>query len=206
VAIAYLISIRLAAFVGQQVGISMPTEVQPVIVVLLFGVITDYSIFFLARHRRLLRDGQPRVAAADRTDRELRPIVLAAGPIVALGSASLVVARVGFLQAFGPGIAMAVLVALAVAASRRPASTASRPAYWRRPSCSSNATRSRTIGGRSRGCRTGWPPSRASPASSAHASNQPDGRSARCWPATATPHATSSCPRTTRSGVVAYGR
>ena len=57
VAIAYLVSIRLIAYIGQQIGVSVPSEVEPVIVVLLFGIVTDYSIFFLSRIRRRMAEG-----------------------------------------------------------------------------------------------------------------------------------------------------
>jgi RND superfamily putative drug exporter len=157
VGIAYLISVRLAAFVGQKAGVSVPSEVQPVIVVLLFGVITDYSIFFLDRFRRLLRDGEERPAAAGRTNRELRPIIATAGLTVVLGSASLLVARLGFFQAFGPGIAMAVLLALVVVLTFIPAvlRLAGGWLYWpSRPAPLQRALRDTAAGrGRSRAVR-----------------------------------------------------
>jgi RND superfamily putative drug exporter len=121
VAIAYLVAIRLIAGIGKAVDVSVPREVTPVIVVLLFGVITDYSIFFLSRFRAFLGDGVPTRAAAERTTQELTPIVSAAGLSVVLASAALLVARLGFLQAFGPGMALAVLIGLAVALTLLPA-------------------------------------------------------------------------------------
>lgn len=124
VAIAYLVSIRLMAGVGERLGISVPAEVEPVVVVLLFGVLTDYAIFFLSRLRRRLAEGEAARAAAEGATAELQGIVLTAGLTVAAGSASLVVADLGFFQAFGPGLALAVLVALAVALTFIPAALA----------------------------------------------------------------------------------
>ncbi len=121
VAIAYLICIRLIAWIGERVGVSVPSEVEPVIVALLFGVITDYMIFFTSRFRRLLREGLDARAAAERTTAGLAPIIVTCALTVALGSAALVVADLGFFQAFGPGMAMAVLVALAVSITFVPA-------------------------------------------------------------------------------------
>ncbi len=54
VAVAYLVSMRSIAAFAERAGVSVPREVEPVIVVLLFGVVTDYSIFFLSRVRRRL--------------------------------------------------------------------------------------------------------------------------------------------------------
>lgn len=121
VAVAYAITVRLVAVAGQAIGVSVPSEIEPVIVVLLFGVVTDYSIFFLARMRRRLRDGHPRLEAAERTTSDLLGLVSAAALAVVLGGAALAVARLGFLQAFGPGIAMTVLIALVVTVTLVPA-------------------------------------------------------------------------------------
>ncbi len=122
VAVAYLVSIRLVAAVGQQVGISVPSEVEPVVVALLFGVVTDYVLFYLSRFGRALADEDGDGPAAARSSlRELAPILTACGIAVAAGTAALAVAKLGFLRAFGPGVAAAVLIALAVAVTLVPA-------------------------------------------------------------------------------------
>lgn len=118
---AYLASVRLIGGLGQAVGISIPQEVEPVMVALLFGVVTDYFIFFVSRMRRMAADGLPWRAAAERTTATLTPIILTAGLSVAAASAALVVAQLGFFRAFGPGLALAVLVAVAVVLTLVPA-------------------------------------------------------------------------------------
>jgi RND superfamily putative drug exporter len=136
VGVAYFTAIRLIAWIGQQAGISVPSELEPVIVVLLFGVITDYSIFFLSRVRRRLADGEEARDAATRGTADLLPIIVTAGLTVAGATASLLVADLGFFKAFGPGVAMAVLVGLAVAVTLIPALLAigGRAVFWpRRP-------------------------------------------------------------------------
>ncbi len=136
VGIAYLVSIRLIAFIGQQIGISVPSEVQPVIVVLLFGVVTDYSIFFLSRIRRRIAEGEDPRAATIRGSAELMPILVTAGITVVAASTALIVAKLGFYQAFGPGTAMAVLLGLLVSITLIPALLAvgGRGLFWpRRP-------------------------------------------------------------------------
>lgn len=124
VALAYLISIRLVATLGKLVGVSVPSEVQPIVVALLFGVVTDYSLFFLSRFRRRLAAGDTATAAAHRTTAELTPIILTCGLAVAAACGALAVANLGFLRAFGPGMAMAILVALAVSMTFIPATLA----------------------------------------------------------------------------------
>ena len=134
VGVSYVVSVRVIAWIGERVGVSVPVEVEPVIVVLLFGVVTDYSIFFFSRARRRRAEGEEPRDAVRRTTAELTPIIATCGLTVAAGSAALIVARLGFFQAFGPGMAMAVLVALVVALTLVPAALAigGRAIFWPR--------------------------------------------------------------------------
>jgi putative drug exporter of the RND superfamily len=121
IAVAYLAAVRLVGGAGEAVGLVVPEEVEPVMVALLFGVVTDYVIFFLSRFRGHVRDGTAAVKAAELTAVSLTPIVFTAGISVAGASAGLVVAELGFFQAFGPGLAVSILIALAVVLTLVPA-------------------------------------------------------------------------------------
>ena len=79
-------------------------------VVLILGVVTDYSIFFLSRFREGLEIGESRLAAARDTAAEISPIVGVAGITVAVATAALLVAHLAFFRAFGPGLAATVVV------------------------------------------------------------------------------------------------
>ena len=125
VALAYIVSVRFVAGVGETLGLSVPPEVEPIMVALLFGVVTDYGLFYMSRFRRRLRIGEARQAAARETAVELTPLIVVCGLSVAVGSAALAVAELGFLRAFGPGMAVAVLVGLAVTVTFMPAVLAS---------------------------------------------------------------------------------
>ncbi|WP_051324192.1 MMPL family transporter [Candidatus Solirubrobacter pratensis] len=120
-AIAYLIAIRVLPWAGQKAGADVPAEVEPIIVVLLLGLVTDYSVFFLSETRRRLRRGQDRRQAALAATRRTAPIVFTAGLIVAAGTGALVVGKLGFFRAFGPGLALTTLIALAVSITLVPA-------------------------------------------------------------------------------------
>ncbi len=120
-AIAYLIAIRVLPWIGERAGASVPAEVEPIIVVLLLGLVTDYSVFFLSETRRRLRAGQERLDAARSATRRTAPIVFTAGLIVAAGTGALVVGKLGFFRAFGPGLAITTLIALLVSATLMPA-------------------------------------------------------------------------------------
>ncbi len=131
-AIAYLTAIRVVAWAGRRAGISVPQELEPVIVVLLLGVITDYSIFFVTGMRNRLAAGETRVRAARWTTAAFLPIVVTAGLTVTAGTGALLVARLGFLRAFGPALAISVVVSLLVAVTFVPAALAlfGRWVFW----------------------------------------------------------------------------
>jgi putative drug exporter of the RND superfamily len=113
--IAFVIAVRVLAWLAEKRGEQVPKEVEPVLVALLLGLVTDYSIFFLAGVRRRLAGGSGRIAAAEGATRDNLPIIVTAGLIVALGSLSLTVGHLDIFRSFGPGMALTVVVALAVA-------------------------------------------------------------------------------------------
>jgi putative drug exporter of the RND superfamily len=120
-AVAYLVAVRLVGWVAHRAGLTVPPDLEPVLVVLLLGVTTDYSVFFLAGMRSRLADGLRRVPAARRTTAEYAPIIVTAGVVVAVGIASLSLAGVSALQAFGPPLAVTILIAMLVAVTLAPA-------------------------------------------------------------------------------------
>ena len=119
--IAYAIAIRVLPWAGERTGSSVPAEVEPIIVVLLLGLVTDYSVFFLSETRRRLRLGQTRLDAVRAATARTAPIVFTAGLIVAAGTGALVVGKLGFFRAFGPGLALTTVIALAVSITLVPA-------------------------------------------------------------------------------------
>jgi putative drug exporter of the RND superfamily len=119
--IAYAIAMRVLPWLAERADVTVPKEIEPVVVVLLLGLVTDYSIFFLSETRRRLRAGDERLPAARGAVAEVAPIVLTAGLIVAAGTAALVVGHLQFFRAFGPGLAATTLITLAVAMTLVPA-------------------------------------------------------------------------------------
>ena len=131
-AVAYLVAIRVVPWVGQEVGLSTPREIEPILVVLLLGIVTDYSIFFLSGMRARLRAGEERLDAARHTTARFLPTVATAGLIVSAGAAALLAGQLDFFRALGPGLAIAALVALAAALTLVPALLAilGRALFW----------------------------------------------------------------------------
>ncbi len=123
-ATAYFVSLGVIGQAGAELDLAIPREVEPVMLVLLLGVVTDYAVFFLSATRRRLAAGEGRVEAAERAAIEVTPIVLTTGLIVMFGTAALLVGELSFFRAFGPGAALAVLVSVAVSVTFVPAALA----------------------------------------------------------------------------------
>ena len=120
-ATAYYLAVHVVAWAAQRMGLSVPPDLEPVLVVLLLGVTTDYCVFFLTGMRTRLAAGLPRVEAARLTTAEYSPIILAAGLVVTGGTAALAVAHSRLLGAFGPGLALTVFTAMVVSLTLAPA-------------------------------------------------------------------------------------
>ena len=120
-AIAYGISLRVLGWAGETAGIAIPREVEPVLVVLLLGLVTDYSIFFLSAFRDAWPEAGSKYAAMRAATAGTARVVLTAGLIVAAGTAALFVGQLDFFRAFGPGLAITALIAVAVCLTFIPA-------------------------------------------------------------------------------------
>lgn len=120
-AIAFIMTTRISLIVGTLTGIAAPAELEPVLVALLLGVVTDYTIFYVSAVQSRARDSSSWRAAITRAIASTTPIILAAGLTVAAGTAALLAATSKFFQGFGPAMALAVLIALAVSVTFVPA-------------------------------------------------------------------------------------
>jgi putative drug exporter of the RND superfamily len=140
VAIAYLCADRVLGWIAERYGLSIPREAEPVIVALIFGVLTDYLVFFVSGYRQRLRRGERTTAAVSETAGELLPVILTAALMIAGATLTLLLSGVRFLSAFGPSMAAAVIVSALVAMTLVPAALAifGRALLWprglRRPS------------------------------------------------------------------------
>lgn len=130
--VSFVIATRVVAWMAAATGIALPGELEPVLVVLLLGIVTDYSIFYLDAAKERLARGEPSTTAAERASAGIGAIVLAAGLTVAAGTFALYVATLEVFKALGPGLALTVLVSLAVSVTFVPACIAvfGRGLFW----------------------------------------------------------------------------
>ena len=122
--VAYAVAVRVLGWAGERMGLIVPSEVEPVLVVLLLGLVTDYSIFFLAGMRESLVRGLSKRDAMRESTVGTARIIFTAGLIVAAGTGALVAGELQFFRAFGPGLALTALVSLAVCLTFIPAAMA----------------------------------------------------------------------------------
>jgi RND superfamily putative drug exporter len=131
-AISFLVARGLIPWVGTRLGVDIPQEVEPLVVALTLGIVTDYAVFYLSGMRRSLLEGRSPVESALTATIRVTPIVTTAGLIVVAGTASLLVGDLDFFRAFGPGLAMTAAVALVVSITLIPAMLAifGRLVFW----------------------------------------------------------------------------
>ena len=152
--IAYELSQRLLGVATTHLSVTVPAELDPILIVILLGIVTDYSVFYLTAARRRTRQGLSGREAAAGAAREVTPVVVAAGLTVAIGTAMIATARLPVFADLGPGLAVTVAVTLAVASTFVPAALwllGSRVFWPARPSTGPAGTaRARLLGGLAR--------------------------------------------------------
>ena len=131
-AVAYLVTLRVSGYVASVIGVSSPSELEPVVIALLLGVVTDYVVFYCAALRPRLVAGMSAHGAARAATAQFTPIIAAAGLAVAAGTGALLVAESTFFRALGPALVFTVLTALTVAVTLVPALMAvlGRVVFW----------------------------------------------------------------------------
>ncbi len=108
------------------------SSVSAILIVVLFGVGTDYMLFLLFRYREYLREGRAaKPALIDAVTRVGRTIASAAGAVIAAFLA-LSFSSLGSMRALGPSLAISVTVTLAAALTLVPAvfSLLGTKAFW----------------------------------------------------------------------------
>jgi len=130
--IAFIVASGVIPWVGERLGVTVPEEVEPLVVALTLGIVTDYAVFYLSGYRRRLFEGLDRIEAARAATIRVTPIVATAGLIVVAGTAALLVGELEFFRAFGPALALTAAVSLVVSMTLLPAMLAllGRRIFW----------------------------------------------------------------------------
>ena len=143
VGVAYTVAHGLI-YLYADTGATVTSKRDQIIVVLMFGVGTDYCLLLVSRYREELRTHEDKHEAMQRTVRRVGPAILASGLTVTLAMLVLLVAEVGSVHTLGPVAAIGVFCVLAAGLTILPAllTIAGRRGFWPRQR-SSPSTRSR---------------------------------------------------------------
>ena len=119
--LGYLVYFPLLSSLAAALGFTVPSQLEPVIVALLLGVVTDYCVLLFSAFRDELRRGIERKEAARAALRVNAPIITVAGFTVAGGTIALLAAPFHVFRGLGPALALTVLVGLGVCLTLAPA-------------------------------------------------------------------------------------
>src|SRR4051812_46535474 len=115
-------------------GATVSSNSTQIIVVLLFGVGTDYGLLLISRYREELHQIDDKHEAMARALRRAGPAILASGSTVVLAMLVLLVADTGFVHSLGPTCAIGVASVLLAGLTLMPALLAivGRRGFWPR--------------------------------------------------------------------------
>ncbi len=130
---AAFVTARAALALLAMAGWQIPSLLDSFIVVLVFGIGTDYAIFLLSRYREELGRGARDHAAVVAVGR-IGAVITASAATVIVGLSAMAAASFGMIQTIGPALAIAVAITLAAGLTLTPALAllAGRWLYWPR--------------------------------------------------------------------------
>ncbi|TWG97083.1 RND superfamily putative drug exporter [Nocardioides sp. J9] len=132
VGIVSMIATGAIAWANDLFDLKADASVEQILVVVLYGVGTDYILFFLFRHRERLRQGaEVKDAVVHSLDRAGEAIASAGGAVI-VAFMALVLSSLSIFRAIGPALAIAVFVTLLAALTLVPAvvSLLGRALFW----------------------------------------------------------------------------
>lgn len=110
VGLVAMVAPAVIALAGKAFGFEVEQSLQTILIVVLFGIGTDYILFLLFRYRERLRAGddkkQAMIVAVERVG---EAIASAAGAVV-IAFGAMLLATLGSFRSMGPGLAIAVIV------------------------------------------------------------------------------------------------
>jgi RND superfamily putative drug exporter len=133
VGVAYSVAQGLI-YLYAETGATVSSNSTSIIVVLMFGVGTDYCLLLVSRYREELHTHEDKHDAMQRTVQRVGPAILASGLTVTLAMLVLLVAEVGSVHTLGPVAAIGVFSVLLAGLTLLPAllAIAGRRGFWPR--------------------------------------------------------------------------
>ncbi len=157
IGVAFLVSRGLLGLLAAA-GWKISSLLDSFIVVLVFGVGTDYTIFLISRFREELSHGDQPTAAVV-TIKRIGAVITASAATVVVGLGSMIVGDYGMVQTTGPALAITIVVTLVAGLTLTPALLVlfGRPLFWPRHPSEADTHGDRGIWARVAGLITGRP-------------------------------------------------
>ncbi len=132
VAIVSQIATGLIATANEIFDLKASSDIQTILVVVLYGIGTDYILFFLFRYRERLREGEEKRPAVAHALERAGEAIASAGGAVIVAFMALVLSSLGIFRSIGPALAIAVAVTLVAALTLVPAvvTVLGRALFW----------------------------------------------------------------------------
>ncbi|WP_051090524.1 MMPL family transporter [Micromonospora sp. CNB394] len=115
------VSSRLVALTGKIFDFNVDQSVQTLLLIVLYGIGTDYLLFLLFRYRERLRAGEDRRTAMVNAVERIGEVITSAAAAVIVAFLVLVLAQFGVFNSLGLALAIAVFVMLVTALTLIPA-------------------------------------------------------------------------------------
>ncbi|GHG64814.1 MMPL family transporter [Streptomyces griseocarneus] len=132
IGVVFSVALGLIGTAADLGGMKADSSISAILIVVLFGVGTDYILFLLFRYREHLRAGQePKQALVDAVAKVGETIASAAGAVI-VAFLALLLSTMGMMRAMGPSLAISVAVTLVAALTLVPAvfSLLGTKAFW----------------------------------------------------------------------------
>ena len=124
IGLVFLLSTSLVALRSDTFGFEVDASLTSLLIVVLFGIGTDYILFLLFRYRERLRAGDESRAAVAFSVRRVGQAVASSALVVIIAFLALLLARLGFFRTMAPGLVISVAVTLLASLTLIPAAIA----------------------------------------------------------------------------------
>lgn len=111
----------LIGWANEAFNLKADSSVEQILVVVLFGIGTDYMLFLLFRHREQLRTGADVRSSVEHAMERAGEAIASAGGAVIVAFLALVLSSLSIFKSIGPALAIAVAVTLLAALTLAPA-------------------------------------------------------------------------------------
>jgi RND superfamily putative drug exporter len=121
IAVVSQVATGLIADVNKALNLNTDSSISTILIVVLFGIGTDYILFLMFRYRERLRRGEDRKQAMVSAVTRVGEVISSAAGVVIFAFLALILSTLSVLRSLGPALAIAVAVTLVAGLTLVPA-------------------------------------------------------------------------------------